>query len=422
MTSKCALSFPFERTSPLAPSASLAEVRSGCPAAEIELASGDPAWLVARYDDVERVLADPRFSRAAAASPVSPHFAPFTQLYRGLLFIDGFEHQVARQVLAQALSPELVGRVRTRLQRVIDTTLDVMADALPPIDFLQVVDVGFGQRLLAELLGVEPDVLHTLRGHLVAAMSITEVWDGEITRRWSQLSTMVDELLRGKLADPGDDLLTAIAGIHHQRPVMNADQLVALVLSLVIPGVVDPIGSVTTGVMALLHHRDQYARLVEAPDLVPSGVEELLRFSAAIELDHPRVVTKSALLGGVALSAGTQVFTSITAANRDPFHFVNPDVLDVGRTPNRHLAFGHGPHRCPAMPFVRTFLTDFLTALVGRFRDLQLALPLEELRMYRRPNGSRRVCVEQLLVTWATPNGSREPPSPHPPHHRPPHP
>lgn len=410
MASQSALSFPFDRTSPLDPSAILAEARSGCPAAEMEYPSGHLAWLVARYDDVKRVMADRRFSCAAAASPASAHFIPFTQAYRGLLFIDGPEHRAARELLSQALNDEVLERVRPRTQRIIDATLDVLADAVPPVDLLRVVDVWFGQRLLAELLGVDPDVVNTLRARLTTAMSITEAGDREIIRHWSQLSTAICELLQGKLIDPADDLLTAITHIDRQRPVLNGDQLVALILSLIMPGVSDPVGSITMGTLSLLRHRDQYERLVKDLELVPSGVEELLRFSAAIEIDHPRMVTEGTVFFGVPLSAGASVITSISAANRDPTQFADPNVLDVGRTPNRHLGFGFGPHHCPAMRFSRMLLIDFFTALVSRFPLLQLATPFDDLRVYRRPNGLRRVCVEQLLVTWPTASGSREPP------------
>ncbi|MCD2157885.1 cytochrome P450 [Rhodococcus cerastii] len=390
--------FPFPRPVPTEPSPVLGQLRGRCPVAEIELPSGDPAWVVTRYQDVKDLLADPRFSCAAAAHPDAPHFVPFVQLSRSLLSIDGAEHSAARRLLARGLNPGFITRFTPTLERIVDRCLDTMAASGPPIDFLTAVNIPFAEAVMAELLGVSTEVVVELRRHLDAAISISEVTDTEITRLWSELSTLVQAQLADKRAHPGDDLLSTITRTDHPGPTMTETEVIGIVLSILTPGVVTPIVQITNGLATLLHHRQQYLALVQDRTLVPAAVEEILRFNAPVEVDHLRMTTTEVTLAGTTLPAHSAVFPSITAANRDERRFEAPDEFDIHRRPNPHIAFGHGPHACPASSLARVFLTIFFDALVHRFPDLALAGDWDDLT--RRAPGLHSVDVEELLLTW----------------------
>lgn len=221
-----------------------------------------------------------------------------------------------------------------------------------------------------------------------------------MSRRWSALCTMVIDILHRKLAEPGDDLLSTIAQANRQQSTMTDEQVVGMLLTVVIGGVDTPIAVITNGLASLLHHRDQYERLVEDPGRVARAVEEIVRFNPATEIEHLRVVTEDVVIAGTALSAGSPAFTSITSANRDSDQFLDPDEFDVERNPNEHIAFGYGPHACPASAYSRMCLTTFFTSLTQRFPQLQLARPFEDLE--RRGKGLHSVGIKELLVTWPT--------------------
>lgn len=390
--------FPFPRPVPTEPSPVLGELRSSCPVAQIELPSGHPAWLVTRYDDVKALLSDARFSCAEAARPEAPHFVPFVQLCRSLLSIDAPEHTVARKLLGRGLNAGFIERLRPTLQRIVDDCLDEMAAVPPPIDFMQAVNIPFAVAVMAELLGVTTGVVAELRNHLDAAISIDEVAEDEIARRWAELSDMVGTQLEHKLANPADDLLSTIATAHRAEQAMTDSEVVGMILSLVTPGVVTPIVQITNGLATLLRHRDQYEALVRDPSLVPSAVEEILRFNAPVEVDHLRITTEDVVLDDTLIPAGSSVFPSITSADRDERRFSAPDEFNIERNPNPHIAFGHGPHACPASALARMFLTIFFGTLVERFPGLELASSFDDLA--RRAEGLHSVDVKELLITW----------------------
>jgi cytochrome P450 len=258
---------------------------------------------------------------------------------------------------------------------------------------------------MAALLGVETEIVHELRAHLDAAISISQMSGEEIADKWSKLQATVSVMLNRKLAEPGDDLFSTIALEHRKRNTMTEAQLTGLVLTLLTAGVLTPIAQITNGLATLLRNRDQYELLVQKPSLIPLAVEEVLRYNSTVEIDHLRVLTDDVEIAGVQLPSGSPVFTSITSANRDSAQFSAPDEFNIVRSPNPHIAFGYGPHACPAASFSRMFLVAFYSFLVGRFPDLQLATSFEDLQ--RRGPGLHSVEIEQLLVTWATSGDGR---------------
>jgi cytochrome P450 len=145
-------------------------------------------------------------------------------------------------------------------------------------------------------------------------------------------------------------------------------------------------------VHALLDQRDQYDRLVADPSLLPTAIEELLRFESPLQLNN-RLTTAPMSLAGQAIEAGSFLTLAIGAANRDPAQFPDPDRLDIGRKPNHHVAFGHGGHACAGMNVARLEARVAIGRLVARFPRLALAgLPARDPRV--RFRGFRHLPVE----------------------------
>jgi cytochrome P450 PksS len=137
---------------------------------------------------------------------------------------------------------------------------------------------------------------------------------------------------------------------------------------------------ISGGTLALLQHPEQLERLRKEPGLIEPAVEELLRYASPVEVSTERFAKEDITVGGVTIPRGQLVFAAIASANRDERQFKNPDTLDLGREPNRHLSFGMGIHYCLGAPLARLEGQIALRTLVNRFPNLRLATPAQSLK------------------------------------------
>ncbi len=153
-------------------------------------------------------------------------------------------------------------------------------------------------------------------------------------------------LIKAKRAAPQDDLLSALLEAEEAGEKLTEDELVAMVFLLLIAGHETTVNLIGNGTLALLEHPSELARLRREPELMKSAVEELLRFTSPVETATERYAKENVTIAGVTIPRGSLVLAAIASANRDEQHFANPDELDLAREPNKHLAFGLGPHFC----------------------------------------------------------------------------
>jgi cytochrome P450 PksS len=161
---------------------------------------------------------------------------------------------------------------------------------------------------------------------------------------------------------------------------MSDDELVAMIVLLIVAGHETTVNLIGSGMLALLENPDQLERLKREPGLIKTAVEELLRFTSPVETGTERFVREDLTLHGVEMKKGEMVLPAIASANRDESQFPNPDTLDIGRQPNRHLAFGLGIHFCIGAPLARLEGQIAIAALVERLADLRLAVDPKSLR------------------------------------------
>jgi cytochrome P450 len=368
-----------------------ARLRDDSPVHRVTLRSGQPAWLVARYGDVAAVLKDGRFAKDKrnALTPdqlgkqpwVPPMFRP---LERNMLDLDPPDHDRLRALVQKAFTPRLVEGLRPRVQTLADGLLDGLRGR-PQFDLIRDYALPVPTTVIAEMLGVPEADRHRFHRWSKAMVAADPAGAGMlfvIPHVWAFLR-LIRRLIRAKRAAPADDLLSALVQAEEAGDRLGEDELVAMAFLLLIAGHEATVNLIGNGTLALLQHADQMARLRAEPALIKTAVEELLRYASLLETATERYAMEDVTMAGVTIPRGEQVFAALASANRDERQFPDPDRLDLVREPNRHLAFGLGPHFCPGAPLARMEGQVAIGALLGRVDGLRLGVAPGTLRWRR---------------------------------------
>ncbi|ROT28236.1 cytochrome P450 [Micromonospora sp. HM5-17] len=372
--------YPFAAPDRLTVDSTYAELRRTQPLLRVRLPYGEEAWLATRYHDVKVVLGDPRFSRAAAVGRDEPRISP-RPIGEGLLSMDPPEHTRLRRLAAKAFTARRVELLRARTQQIADELVDGMIEAGPPADLVERFATPLPIQVICELLGVPFADRHHFHTWSEAIVSTTSLTPEQIDDYLQRLQGYIGELLARRRHEPTDDLLSAMvqAWEEHQDHLDEA-AVVRFAAGLLAAGHETTVTQIPNFVYVLLQHPTELARLRADLSLVPSAVEELLRYvPLGVASAFPRYALQDIELGGVLVRAGEPVLASLTSANRDAEVFTDPDRLDLARDPNPHIGFGHGVHHCVGAQLARMELQVALRTLVTRLPGLRLAVPEPEL-------------------------------------------
>jgi cytochrome P450 len=348
----------------------------------VRLATGREAYLALRHEDVRQVLADPRFSRAAAMGPDTPSLVPVTtQGPPGMIFnMDPPDHTRLRRLVSKAFTHRRVEELRPRVQAVVDGLLDAMAEQGPPADMVTMLARPLPATVICEMLGIPDEDRPRLGGFLDVVMSAGQQTPEEMAAGFQASTECLLELVERKRRQPDDDLLSALVQAHDGTDRLTEHELLMTVLALFGGGLETMSTHLPFSLLTLFRRPDQLALLVDRPDLVPNAAEELLRYIPMGPASFPRVATVDVEVGGVTIPAGQTVFPVHAAANRDPATFADPDRVDITRTEaSAHVMFGHGMHHCLGAALARQELQVALGSLLRRFPALRLAVPEAEL-------------------------------------------
>lgn len=381
------------------PSPVYERLRDEHPVARITTPDGKTAWLAMGYADVRRVLTDPRFSRAAAARSDVPLAGLARLSGESLLSLDPPEHTRQRKLISRALTPRRVEELRPRATKLVDDLLVAMQAMDRPVDLVANFSLQLPIQVICELLGVPAQDRHVLHDWSDTVMGDWQSDPTELVRAIDDFTCYFTDLFAAKRAAPADDLITALIAARDEHGTLSANELMNLCLGLFIAGHETTMSQINMGVLTLLHHPDELARLRDDPGLIPHAVDELLRF---VQISPgggtlPRVTTEEVDLGGVRLPAGSAVMTATNAANRDPAVFPDPQRLDLCRAEVSHLTFGAGAHHCLGAPLARMELQEALRGLLRHMPYLRVAVPDSQLRFKR---GMTIRSIEKLPVTW----------------------
>lgn len=340
-------------------------------------------WLLTRYDDVDWLLRDPRFSARRTGGWVKANedergeLSGFQRLFaRAMLFLDGPDHQRLRDVLAAGFTPALLRALVPRIEQWVTQLLDTV-DAKPGFDFMAALARPLPTRVIASLIGIPAidqrdfyDWCDDLASFIGAPRAAPE-----LAHRAQQallaMSAFFAALVRKQHREPGSHLLGCLIDAEAAGTVKGNAELLAQCAMLLFAGHETTRNLLGNGLLTMLSSRDEWERLRRQPHLISSAVRECLRYDSPVQYTGRRVA-HDMVLHGIRLRRGDLVIGLIGAANRDPARFTAPDRFDVARREVSHLSFGRGPHACIGAALAMMEAECVLRQLLERWPELEL--------------------------------------------------
>ncbi|MGB3485132.1 MAG: cytochrome P450 [Mycobacterium sp.] len=362
---------------------------------------GEGFWSVATHAETLTVLRDPQ-TFSSVTGGTRPYGGTLLQdlpvAGQVLNMMDDPRHAAIRRLVSSGLTPRMIKRVeddlRTRARRLLDTV-----SPAEPFDFLVDIAAELPMQMICILLGVPESERHWLFQAIEPQFDFGGSRKADVGHlsgedAASRMYTYGQELIAAKRADPTDDMLSVVA---NASAADGGDGLSDLELYLFFSllfsaGAETTRNSVAGGMLALIEHPHQMDMLRADLDLLPTAIEEIVRWTSASPSKR-RTATCATELGGHDIEAGQKVQIWEGSANRDETVFADANCFDVTRKPNPHLGFGHGVHYCLGANLARLELRVLFEELLDRFGSVQLVKPVEWTRSNRH-TGIRHLVVE----------------------------
>ncbi|MDF6043346.1 cytochrome P450 [Streptomyces sp. JH14] len=374
---------PFDYAEALEFDPVLRQLQNEEPVARIVLPHGEgEAWLVTGYDDVRTVTTDRRFSRNAIIGTDFPRMTPEPIVQdEAINVMDPPASSRLRSLISKGFAPRHMERMRARTQHVVDELLDRMEEHGSPADLFEHLAAPLPLTTICEVLDIPEADRAQLRAHARTMMDLTIDNKENAVRAKADLRAYFTTLTADRRANPGDDLISALATARDGDELLNDKELAVMAMVLLITGQDTTTYEIGNLAYTLLTRPKELAMLRAQPAMLPQAIEEMLRFIPFRKgVGIPRIALEDVELSGVKIRAGDVVHVSYLTANRDGRKFDRPDELDLERTGPSHMTFGWGGHHCLGAPLAATELEVALGTLLERFPDLQLAKPAEEVR------------------------------------------
>ncbi|MFJ6217180.1 cytochrome P450 [Streptomyces sp. NPDC092296] len=390
--------YPQARGCPFQPPAGYDRYREEGPVSLVELYDGRRVWAVSGHTEAREVLLDAATFSSDRVHPHYPATAPrfeSARKVRNFIGMDPPEHTVQRRMLLSQFTVRKVQALRPGIQRLVDELIDAMEAKGPTADLVPDFALPVPSVVICELLGVP------YQDHAFFEQQSRRVVTGNTTLEdsadaFGQLSSYLDGLIGRKQREPGDGLLDTLLAEQVSTGALSRRDLVDIALLLLVAGHETTASAIALGVLTLLENPDQLAALRSDGTLLPSAVEELLRYMAIAD-GVARFATTDTELGGHRIRAGDGVIIVISAANRDDDAFPVADAFDVARGARHHISFGHGVHQCIGQNLARAEMEIALSTLFRRLPGLRLAVPAGELPV-KEAGGVQGIW--RLPVTW----------------------
>lgn len=362
-----------------------ARLRAERPVYRTATPQGVRVWVVSRYEDVKAACVDPRLSKDFTNNP---HLIKANELEGGdssgyeavvphnMLFVDPPDHARLRRLVGKVFTAGRVQALRPRIEHLSSSLLGKLG---AEFDLLHDYAAPLPAMVIGELLGIPEHDWPQLITWSNTTIEGAALDPQEVVRAATDFTAYLAELCDARRAEPADDLLSAMVQAQDEEGALSRRELVDTAFLLTVAGHETTVHLICNGMLALLRHPEQFAKLREEPGLLPAAIEEVLRFDGPISTSTLRFTKEPVTLGGVEIPEGQLVLVSFLSANRDAAQFADPGRFDVTRAPGQHVAFGHGVHYCLGAPLARVEGAVAFGHLLQRFPGLRLAVPEERL-------------------------------------------
>jgi cytochrome P450 len=385
---------------------SYADLRETDPVMSVPLPGDQTLRLVMRYSDATAMMKDHgRFGNDVANAYSEAELEALRAQYleglseeqaqqmldldrlfgRILLSIDPPDHSRLRRLVAIPFTPRYIEGLRGRVREIAVSLLDDIEanvrSGQGQFDLIDDFSYPLPLTVIAEMLGIPEEDYDRFR--IWSQASVTFVPGQQTSQEHNELLQEFAEYLRQlaavKRESPGDDLLSGLVQAETDGEKLSEEELISMMFLLIVAGHETTVNLIANGTLLLFDHPDQRQRLQDEPALLKSAIEEMLRFYGPVEVGLTRWVREDTEFGGVQLKRGQQMMAVLASANHDPERFPNPEVFDITRDPNRHVAFGTGIHACLGATLARLEAEVAFAELLDRFPELELAVPRDEL-------------------------------------------
>lgn len=352
--------------------------------------SDNQAWIVTHMEEAMKVLkdndhfcVDPK--TIDRSNDIKDSLTGSTESSSSDLFlttslnaIDVPDHRRLRTLVSKAFTPRFMEGLRPRVQKIADELLDQVQEK-GEMDLVKDYANLLPVNVISDMIGVpksDHSKIHLWSEGIANGLGLGRL-DQEVTESLQAFGDYIRQLIADKREHPSDDLISQLISIEEQGDRLNETELISLVQLLIFAGHETTSTLISTGTLMLLDHPDQLELLKADHSLIPSAVEELLRFNGPSTIAGPRYAIEDIELGGQQIKKGDILLPLLKSANRDEQQFTNSEELDVTRNIKRHLAFGQGIHMCLGAPLARVEGDIAFTTLLKRMPNLQLSIPRE---------------------------------------------
>ncbi|MFI9236950.1 cytochrome P450 [Streptomyces sp. NPDC053079] len=366
------------------PPCAYARLRAEQPVVKALLPNGETGWLISRYEDARAAFADPRLIRPllSAWPPREGDDAPPPALPT-FLEMTGAHHERVRRTVLPMFGRSRLKFMEPRIRAMAGELIDAMVAGAEAgdgtADLVAAYTDPLPLRVLCETTGLPYEDREIYLPHTLALLGAAGLTMEEVLAALYALQDYADGLisLREKDSEGEDYIRLLLAETRRPGSELVRDDVVSFVVTMLMAGYKTNIQHTSNALLVLLTHPEQLRRLREEPEGIGTAVDELLRYVPLMNAINILVATEDLTLHGQHIRAGDAVIPVPASANRDPQAFADPDRLDLTRTPNAHIAFGHGPHACTGGHLTRMQLAITIEVLLERLPDIELAVPAE---------------------------------------------
>src|SRR5919199_3202030 len=357
-------------------------------------------FFVTHYDEVLKTLLDDRYAVDPRAEMSQEELEQessmpeeFRLLSRSLLLLDPPDHTRLRKLVQPSFTGRGMQALRGSIQQIVDDLLDQAerdaaerGETAPDrrMDLIEAFAYPFPVTVISDMLGIPREDRETIRGWTENLLSADRrrgrPLEEETRAGLREFIDYLTELFERKRQTPTDDMISRLLHAEEDGDILDEDEVLATVFLMFLAGHVTTVNLIGNGVVALLTHPEQLAKVRANPDLLAKGVvEETLRYWGPVDFIGRRIAREDVEVGGTVIPKGEEATVNLSSANRDPERFTNPEVFDITRVDaNRHVAFGKGIHVCLGAPLARVEGQVAFATLFKRYPELRLAVPAEE--------------------------------------------